>query len=436
MRHSAINVGIIGFGTVGTGTARILLSQRKELEKKLGFPVILKRIADLDTRRNRGIRLPKGMLVKNADLLLNDHAINIIVELIGGIHPAKEITLRAIRNKKHVVTANKALLASEGQGIFAAAGRQGVDIGFEASVAGSIPIIKVARESFIGNRIRNIFGIINGTANYILTKMTEEGVDFSAALSEAQSLGYAEADPSFDIEGTDSAHKLAILASLAFGIPLSLNKIYTEGITNISPLDIQFASEFGYKIKLLAIAKQSGGYVEVRVHPTMIPGEYLISNVNGVYNAIYLVGDAAGPSLFYGKGAGAMPTGSAVVSDIVDIARNIQTGATDRIQGINMNRNTELKIKKMDEVMTCYYLRFSAIDKPGVLSKISGILGSQDISIRSMIQKGRKKEKAVPLVLMTHEAREKNMVQALKAITKLKVVSGKPVCIRVEGGEV
>jgi len=435
LKNSAINVGIIGFGTVGAGTAKILLRQRKEFERKLGFPVILKRIADLDTGRNRGIKLPKGMLISDADQLLNDPEINIVVELIGGIHPAKEITLRAVRNGKHVVTANKALLASEGQDIFTKAGRQRVDIGFEAAVAGSIPIIKVVRESLIGNKIRNIYGIINGTANYILTKMTEEGVDFSTALGEAQSLGYAEADPSFDIEGVDSAHKLAILASLSFGIPFSFKKIYTEGITKITPLDIQFASEFGFRIKLLAIAKQAGGHVEVRVHPTMIPDDYLISNVNGVFNAIYVEGDATGPSLYYGKGAGEMPTGSAVVSDIVDIARNIKTGATDRIQGINMTRNTDLKIKKMEEVRTCYYLRFSAIDKPGVLSKISGILGNWDIGIKSMIQKGRKKEKAVPLVLMTHEASEKDMVQALKEIKKLKVVSGKPVCIRVEGGE-
>jgi len=436
LKNSAINVGIIGFGTVGTGTAKILLRQRKELERKLGFPVVLKRIADLDTERNRGIKLPQGMLINDVDQLLNDPEINIVVELIGGIHPAKEITLSAIRNGKHVVTANKALLASEGQDIFTKAGMQRVDIGFEAAVAGSIPIIKVVRESLIGNKIKNIYGIINGTANYILTKMTEEGVDFLTALDEAQSLGYAEADPSFDIEGVDSAHKLAILASLSFGIPFSFKKIYTEGITKITPLDIQFASEFGFRIKLLAIAKQADGHVEVRVHPTMIPDDYLISSVNGVFNAIYVEGDATGPSLYYGQGAGEMPTGSAVVSDIVDIARNIKTGATDRIQGINMTQNTDLKIKKMEEVRTCYYLRFSAVDKPGVLSKISGILGSQDIGIKSMIQKGRKKEKAVPLVLMTHESKEKDMVQALKEIKKLKVVSGKPVCIRVEGGEV
>jgi homoserine dehydrogenase len=332
------------------------------------------------------------------------------------------------------VTANKALLAEEGRDIFRAARKNNVDVGFEASVAGSIPIIKVVRESLIGNKIEYIFGIINGTANYILTKMTEEGVDFESTLKEAQALGYAEADPTFDIEGVDSAHKLAIMASLAFGIPLSLKKIYTEGITGITPLDIQFASELGYKIKLLAIAKRAGKDVEVRVHPTMLPEDDLISNVNGVFNAIFVEGDAAGDSLYYGRGAGEMPTGSAVVSDIIDIARNIKTGDIDRLQSIEISGNSGPKIRKMEDIRTCYYLRLSAIDKPGVLSKISGILGKYNISIESMIQKGRKKEKAVPLVMMTHEAREKDMVRALKEIKRLSVISGKPVYLRVEGG--
>ncbi len=435
MKKDAISVGIIGFGTVGTGTAKILLKKHKKLEIKLGFPLFLKYIADIDTERDRGIKLPKGVLINDSETVLNDPDIDIIVELIGGIHPAKEIIIRAIENGKHVVTANKALLAEKGREIFKAAKKNKVDIGFEASVAGSIPIIKVVRESLIGNSISNIFGIINGTANYILTKMTEEGVDFETALKEAQALGYAEADPTFDIEGIDSAHKLTILSSLSFGIPFSFEKVYTEGVSKIKPLDIQFASEFGYKIKLLAIAKQVGKDVEVRVHPTMLPEDDLISSVNGVFNAIYIEGDASGSALYYGKGAGEMPTGSAVVSDIVDIARNIKTGAVDGIQSINIPENPDLKIKKMGDIRTSYYLRFSAIDKPGVLSKISGILGSHNISIKSVIQKGRKREKAVPVVMMTHEAREKDMVQALKEINRLSVVSGKTVYLRVEGEE-
>jgi homoserine dehydrogenase len=435
LKKDAVYVGIIGFGTVGTGTANILLKKRKDLERRLGFPLVLKRIADIDTKRDRGIRLPKGVLVKDFRTILNDPEIDIVVELVGGISHAREIILEALKNGKHVVTANKALLAEAGREIFKAARKNRMDVGFEASVAGSIPIIKVVRESLIGNKINNIYGIINGTANYILTKMTEEHIDFKSALQEAQDLGYAEADPTFDIEGVDSAHKLAILASLSFGIPLSLEKVYTEGITGITPLDIQFASEFGYKIKLLAIAKRAGKDIELRVHPTMLPGDYLISGVKGVFNAIYIEGDATGPALYYGKGAGAMPTGSAVVSDIADIARNIKTGAVDRIHDVDMPENPELRIKKMEEIQTSYYLRFSAIDKPGVLSRISGVLGSHDISIKSMIQKRRKREKAVPVVMMTHEAKERDIVQALRQIDRLSVVSGKTVYLRVEGGE-
>jgi homoserine dehydrogenase len=431
----AIKVGIIGFGTVGSGTARILIRRKKELERKIGFPIEIKNIADLNTKSDRGIKLRKGVLIKDSAKILHDPETDIVVELIGGIHPAKEIVLEALKNGKHIVTANKALLAEEGMDIFRAAGRKGVEIGFEAAVAGSIPIIKIVRESLIGNSINNIYGIINGTANYILSKMTEEGVDFKSALSEAKALGYAEADPTFDIEGIDSAHKLAILATLAFGIPFSFKKVYTEGITNVTPLDIEFASEFGYKIKLLAIAKQTGNEVEVRVHPTMVPEDYLISSVNGVYNAIYIEGDSAGPALYHGKGAGDMPTGSAVVSDIVDIAKKLIKGSDNRGRAMAIPEKPELKVKKMDDVRTCYYIRFAAIDRPGVLSRISGILGSNDISIKSMIQKGRERKKAVPLVMMTHEAREKDMVNALKEIKGLSVVSGKPLCLRVEGGE-
>jgi homoserine dehydrogenase len=434
MKNRDINIGIIGFGTVGAGTAKILLKRHKELQAKLGASLKLKNIADLDTKTDRGIRLPKGVLIKDAQKILNDPEIDIVVELIGGITSAKDFILEAIKKGKHVVTANKALLAEHGQEIFRAAKKHGVIVGFEASVAGSIPIIKVVRESLIGNKIGNIFGIINGTSNYILTKMTEKGVDFDSTLKEAQELGYAEADPTFDIEGIDSAHKLAILASLAYGLPLSLKKIYTQGITEITPLDIQFASEFGFKIKLLAIAKPAGNEVELRVHPTMVQESMPIASVNGVFNAIYVEGDATGAGLYYGKGAGDMPTGSAVVSDIADIARNINAGAADRMSNFDISGRSGLKVKKMEDVRTCYYLRMSAMDKPGVLSKISGILGDNNISIESMIQKGRKKEKAVSMVLMTHEAKEKDMMKALKEIKKLKVVSGKPLYLRVEGG--
>ncbi len=433
MKNREINIGIIGYGTVGAGTVKILLKRNKALQAQLGVPLKVRNIADLDMTTDRGIKLPEGVLINDAQKILNDPDIDIVVELIGGINPAKQFILEAIKKGKHVVTANKALLAEKGQEIFRAASKNGVTLGFEASVAGSIPIIKILRESLIGNKVENIFGIINGTANYILTKMTDEGVDFVSTLKEAQALGYAEADPTFDIEGIDSAHKLAILASLAYGLPISLKKIYTQGITEITPLDIQFASEFGFKIKLLAIAKPSGKEVELRVHPTMVQEGMPIASVNGVYNAIYVEGDATGAGLYYGKGAGDMPTGSAVVSDIADIARNIKAGAADRLQGFDISGRSGLKVKKMEDVSTCYYLRMSAIDKPGVLSKISGILGDNNISIESMIQKGRKKEKAVSMVLMTHEAKEKDMMKALKEIRKLRVVSGKPLYLRVEG---
>jgi homoserine dehydrogenase len=346
LKKSSVSVGIIGFGTVGTGVVRILFEKHKELERRLGFPLILKKVADIDIKRKRGITLPKNILVTDGGTVLSDPEIDIVVELIGGIHPAKEYIIKALKNGKHVVTANKALLASEGSDIFKTARENKVEIGFEAAVAGGIPIIKIVREALIGNKIQAIYGIINGTSNYILTKMTEEGIDFSTALKEAQTLGFAEVDPTLDVGGVDSAHKLAILASLSFGTPFALRKIYTEGITRITPLDISYALEFGYNIKLLAIAKEVNREIELRVHPTMIPKEYLISDVKGVFNAVYVEGDAIGSALYYGKGAGEMPTGSAVVSDIVDIARNITAGAVNRIRGIGMPERLNLRIKK------------------------------------------------------------------------------------------
>jgi homoserine dehydrogenase len=429
-----INVGIIGFGTVGTGTVKILLKNKDILKERLGFEINLKRIADLDIVRDRGIDLPEDVLSTDVDALLNDPQIDIVVELIGGIRPAKDFILKAISNRKHVVTANKALLATAGNEIFTAAVQAGVEIGFEASVAGGIPIIKVIREGLVADRIKAVYGIINGTSNYILTKMTEENVEFSEALEEAQDLGYAEADPTLDIEGIDSAHKLAILASLSYGIPISYEDIYREGISQTSPQDIEFASELGYKVKLLAIAKESDSEIELRVHPTMLPKGYLISKVDGSFNAIYVEGDATGSTLYYGRGAGDMPTGSAVVSDIVDIARNIRTNAIGRIPVI-IKTLKDVRIKRMDEVISKYYFRFSALDRPGVLSKISGILGNYNISIASVIQKGRRVGEAVPLVVLTHEAREKDVRQAIREIDQLPVVMDKTVFMRVEGKE-
>ena len=429
-----IGVGIVGFGTVGTGTARILLDKAGLLKDRTGIDIRLKRIADLDIRRDRGLRLPKGTLTADSDALIGDPEVRIVVELIGGTTFAKELILKAIAAGKHVVTANKALLATHGAEIFRAASKANVEIGFEAAVAGGIPIIKVIREGLVANRINAVYGIINGTTNYILTKMTEEKAEFSDVLREAQKLGYAEADPTYDIEGIDSAHKLAILASLSYGSQFSLRDVHCEGISWISPMDIEFARELGYKVKLLAIAKEAEGKVELRVHPTMVPEEYLISKVDGVYNAVYVEGDAVGSTLYYGRGAGDMPTGSAVVSDIVDIARDIMNNSPGRVPIITHTVKPK-RLRKMDDVVSMYYFRFSALDRPGVLSKISGILGKYHISIVSVIQKGRREGKAVPLVVLTHKAREKDVVTAVREINRLSVVVGKTVFLRVEGKE-
>ena len=429
-----INIGIIGFGTVGTGTAKTLIQNRKLLRERTGVDINLRRIADLDIKRDRGLKLSKGVLINNADALIADPDIHIVVELIGGTTIAKDIMLKAIRNGKHVVTANKALLATHGKEIFRAAEKANVQVGFEASVAGGIPIIKIISEGLVANRIKSIYGIINGTTNYILSKMSDENAEFSEVLREAQKLGYAEADPTYDIEGIDSAHKISILASLAYGTQYSLKDVYREGISKISSMDIEFARELGYKLKLLAITKETNGKVELRVHPTMVPEEFLLSKVDGVFNAVYVEGDAVGSTLYYGRGAGDMPTGSAVVSDIVDISCNIVNKTIGRNPLFSRSEKGK-NLLKMDDVKSMYFFRFSAIDKPGVLSRISGILGKYNISIASVIQKDRKEGKAVPLVVLTHRAREKDVRTAIKEINKLQIVTDKTVVIRVEGKE-
>jgi homoserine dehydrogenase len=431
----SINVGIIGFGTVGTGTARILVENADIIRRRLGVPVALRKISDLDITRDRGISLRGVQLTTRVQDIFTDPDIDIVVELIGGYKPAKEFILEAITNKKHVVTANKALLAVHGEDIYAAAVKAGVTLGYEASVAGGIPILAAVRNGLAANNIKSIYGIVNGTCNYILTLMTNAGRKFEDVLGEAQAMGYAEADPTFDIEGIDSAHKLAILTMLAYGTPVKFGDIYTEGISKITPLDIDFAKELGYKIKLLAITKTVNGEVEARVHPTMLPEEYPIATVDGVFNALSVVGDAVGSTMFYGRGAGDMPTGSAVVSDIIDIGRDILAGCADRSPVTAFRERKTLTIRKMDDITSCYYLRFSAMDKPGVLSRISGVLGKNNISISSVIQKGRGEAEAVPLVMMSHEAVERDVRKALEEINKMDCVAGATVVIRVEEGK-
>jgi homoserine dehydrogenase len=430
-----IKVGLIGFGTVGSGVGRILQKNSKLIEKRMGAKLILKRIADIDLKTDRGLKLKPGVLTRKAEDVIKDPEINMVMELMGGIEPARTFILKAIRNKKHIVTANKALLALHGDEIFREAHRFGVDVNFEASIGGGIPLIRSIKEGLVANRIHSIFGILNGTSNYILSKMTDEGRNFKEVLKEAQEKGYAEADPTYDIEGIDAAHKLAILVRLAFGTPFQFKEIFIGGISEITPLDIQFGREFGYRIKLLAITKIDKGKIEARVHPTMIPETHLLSTVEGVFNAIYIKGDAVGPTLFYGQGAGQMPTGSAVVSDLVELGRNVLTRASGhRVPPLSFQESAieKIPLKKMDDVMMPFYMRFSALDRPRVLSKISGILGKNDISISAVIQKGRQVNGAVPIVMMTHEAKEKNVHRALMEIDRLGVILGKTRFIRVE----
>jgi len=426
-----INVGVIGFGTVGAGVIRTLLAKPQFLEKKIGSRLVLKAVCDKELRRKREVGLNPGILTSDVKRILDNSDIQIVVELIGGIHPAKEFILEAFRRGKHVVTANKALLAECGEEIFRAAKACGVDLYFEASVGGGIPIIKALRESLGANHIDTLLGIVNGTSNYILTSMAEEGLSFTQALSEAKKKGYAERNPALDIKGLDSAHKLAILALLGFGKSVDIGDIYIEGIENISLSDIAYAQGLGYVIKPLAIAKNVEGQLEVRVHPTLLSKEHLLSNVNGVYNAIYVHGDLAGGTLFYGRGAGSRPAASSVVSDIIDVARNIRNNAACRVP-VYVEDKTIRGLRNMDDIETRYYLRLSVIDKPGCLATIAAILGKCGISIASVMQKERKLAKIVPVVMMTHEAREKNMRLSLQQIDKLNLIKEKTVAIRVE----
>ena len=434
-----ISVGLIGLGTVGTGVFRILRENAELIRNRVGIPVEITRIAVRDTKRDRGITIAPGILTTNPSHIINDPNIDIVAELIGGYEPAKELILAAIAKGKHVVTANKALLAASGAEIDQAARRAGVNIGFEASVGGGIPVIKALKEALAANRILSIYGIINGTSNYILTKMTEEERSFADVLAEAQRAGYAEADPSFDVGGIDTAHKLAILVNLAFGAHVNLKDIYTEGITSISPLDIDFGKVLGYKVKLLAIAKMhEGGKAEARVHPTMVPDEYPIAKVGGVYNAIQIVGNACEDIMLYGRGAGSMPTGSAVVADIMDIARQILMEPSRKLaatEGMDGPGRGVVQLQPIESVTSLYYFRFMALDQPGVLAQIAGILGRNRISIAQMIQRGRKEGGSVPLVIMTHTALEQDIQKAIVEIKALSCVTEDPILIRVEGKE-
>jgi homoserine dehydrogenase len=432
-----VKVGLIGFGTVGSGVVKILQNNAALIARRVGRSVVLAKIADLDVTTDRGVTVPPEILTTNVKDILDDSQIDIVVELIGGHEPAKRFILQALSSKKGVVTANKALLADHGEEVFEAAFKAQADLGFEASVGGGIPIIRSLSEGLAGNRLTSITGIMNGTSNYILTRMTNEGRDFSDILKEATREGYAEADPSLDIDGVDAAHKLVIMVNLAYGTPVPMSAVYTEGISKISTVDIAFARELGFTIKLLGIAKCQEQVIEARVHPTLVPAESPIAQVNGVYNAIHLVGDAVGDIVLYGQGAGSLPTASAVVGDIIDLARNRMHGSFSRVPATSFQWESRqaLAIKPMAEIESRYYLRCMVKDEPSVLSTISGILGKHGISISSVLQKERKQGQPVPLVILTHRSIERGLQSALQEINALSIVSEPTTLLRMEGVE-
>ena len=432
-----VKIGLLGLGTIGAGVVKLLDTQRALLEERAGCRLTLAGIADLDlTSRREGLDVDglrrDGLLTADVTRVLGDPTVQIVIELIGGLEPARSFILRALAAGQHVVTANKALLAHHGPELYEAARRRGVHLAFEAAVAGGIPLIRAVKEGLVANRILSLFGILNGTCNYVLTKMTDEGLDFGLVLKEAQAHGYAEADPTFDIEGNDTAHKLQILVALAFRTFVDLEDIHTEGISRVTAQDIGYARELGYRIKLLAIAKAVPAGIEARVHPTMISANSPLAAVSGVFNAVFITGDAVGDLMFYGRGAGQLPTASAVWSDTVEIARRIAHGIPATGLELPSAAANALPLQPMDMMRTCYYLRVMAQDRPGVLSRITGVLGDHDISIASVIQKGRATAQAVPVVMMTHEARERDMRAALTAIDRLPDVALATTMIRVE----
>ncbi|OGV76102.1 MAG: homoserine dehydrogenase [Methylotenera sp. RIFCSPLOWO2_02_FULL_45_14] len=429
-----LNVGILGLGTVGGGTYSVLTRNAAEITRRTGVEIKVMQVADRNLEHAKAI-VGNVDVTDDAFAVVNNPNIDVVVELIGGYTLSRELVLKAIANKKHVVTANKALIALHGNEIFAAAKANNVIVAFEAAVAGGIPIIKALREGLGANRIEWVAGIINGTTNFILTEMREKGLNFADVLGEAQRLGYAEADPTFDVEGIDAAHKLTIMSAIAFGMPMKFEQAYTEGITKLQQVDIKYAEELGYRVKLLGITKRTDKGVELRVHPTLIPEKRLVANVNGAMNAVVVKGDAVGPTLYYGAGAGAEPTASAVVADLMDVARLIDATSAQRVPylAFQSDQVQDLPILPIDEVQSAYYLRLRASDKPGVLANVTKILGDRDISIDAMMQKEPdENETEADIVILTHITVEKNMNAAITAIESLAEITGKVVRIRME----
>ncbi|MDX2480776.1 MAG: homoserine dehydrogenase [Desulfuromusa sp.] len=435
---NTIKVGLLGFGTVGTGVVRNFQHNSELIQQRLSHNLELTKIATRDLDRDRGVQLESGVLTSDIDEVIANPEIDVVIELIGGYEPAKSYILKAIANGKHIVTANKALMAVHGQEIITAADQQGVSVMFEAAVGGGIPIISAIKENLCSNKFSSVLGILNGTCNFILTKMSQEGSDFAPVLQEAQELGYAEADPTFDIEGVDTAHKIALLAALCFGTTVDFDQIYTEGISKISAIDIEFADQMGYTIKLLAIGKNHDDHIEARVHPTMIPKSYQLAQINGVFNAVRLIGDFAGPTLLYGSGAGMDATASAVMGDVMAVSRDLISGGKPRVPilGYNADKIKSLPIMAMSEVVSNYYLRFTTADQISVLAKIAGCLGTHNISIQSILQPEVREIDSVSIVVMTHEAKEADINTALAEIEQLDFVLLPTCLIRVENAPV
>jgi homoserine dehydrogenase len=430
-----VKVGILGLGTVGGGTVNVLKRNAAEIARRAGREIIITRASAKDLNKQRICDTQGIALTTDPFEIINDPEIEIVLELIGGAGQVKDMVLKAIANGKHVVTANKSLIALHGNEIFAKAGEKGVIVAFEAAVAGGIPIIKAIREGLSGNQIEWLAGIINGTGNFILTEMRDKGRDFADVLSEAQALGYAEADPTFDVEGIDAGHKLTILASIAFGIPLQFDKVYTEGITKITRTDVEYAEQLGYRIKHLGIARKTPEGIELRVHPTLIPERRLIANVNGVMNAVLVKGDAVGPTLYYGAGAGAEPTASSVVADVIDVVRALTGDPENRVPHLAFQADAiaDIPVLSADMFRTAYYLRLNAEDKPGVLAEVTRILAEHQISIEAISQKvPLHNETSVPIIMLTQVTLEKEMNAAIAEIEALTTVSGKVNRIRLE----
>lgn len=424
-----IKVGLLGCGTVGSGVVELLKKNQETIAKRTGTTVVLKKVLEKDTVKCLELGLTEDMIAKDISEIINDDEIDIVVELIGGIEPAFSFITQAMQKGKHVVTANKDLIAVKGKDLFATAEENKVDFYFEASVAGGIPIIYPLKQSLAGNEIKEVIGILNGTTNYILTKMTKEGLDFDEVLKEAQELGYAEADPTADVEGLDAARKIAILSSIAFNSRVTLEDVYVEGITSITATDIKFAAELGYVIKLLAIAKEENGFIQTRVHPAFIPNNHPLAAVNDVFNAVFVRGDAVGEIMHYGRGAGKMPTASAVVGDIIDICRNIQNGISGRIGCTCYDEKPVLDISKMT---ARFYIRMTVKDRPGVLAGIAGVFGSNNVSIATVLQKEGTSDMA-ELILITHEVKEQDLQDSLTVLKGMSIVGSINNVIRLEG---